>query len=190
MPVDPEVRALIENQTVFLTEQINGLKRSLTASNERNEALTKENISLTQQLLAAQAEIVSLRETVDANKNHSISELARHKAESAAAIKAAVAASDAKIDGLKIRLDDLEQYGRRKSIRIQNVAIVPGEDKDESQNLLLTAINESLKPSGIVLRQKDTIRFHRSSAAKDDKNNQGGKVSQCLVKLKNWRLRR
>jgi hypothetical protein len=40
-----------------------------------------------------------------------------------------------------------------------------------------------------VLRHKDTIRFHRSSAAKDDKDVDGGKVSQVIIKLKNWRLR-
>ena len=91
--------------------------------------------------------------------------------------------------GLRIQLDDLEQYGRRKSIRDQNVPIMPNEHKDKTQDLLLTAINNTLKPSGVVLQHKDIIRFHRSSAAKDDRNVEGGKVSQCIIKLKNWPLR-
>ena len=197
MPVDPEVKALLENQTVHLTELINGLKRSLTASNERCEAVTRENAAILKQLAEVRAENdtiraenVALRAEIAASKSYAADELAKHKLESAAAIKAAVVASNAKINGLKIQLDDLEQYGRRKSIRIQNVPVVPNEDKDKSQDLLLKSINSVLEPTGIVLRHKDTIRFHRSSAAKDDKNVQGGKVSQCLVKLKNWPLRR
>ena len=150
MPVDPEVKALLENQTVHLTELINGLKRSLTASNERCEAVTRENAATLKQLAEVRAENAiiraendALRAEVAANRSHAADELAKHKAESAAAIKKAVVASDAKMNGLKIQLDDLEQYGRRKSIRIQNVPVVPDEHKDKSQDLLLTSINNT-----------------------------------------------
>jgi hypothetical protein len=77
-----------------------------------------------------------------------------------------------------ISLDDLEQYGRRKSIRFQNVAVVAGEDKNS--NLLLASINKRLEPAGIELKPIDIIRFHRSSAAKDGKEIQG-KVTHLLV---------
>jgi hypothetical protein len=90
---------------------------------------------------------------------------------------------------MQIELDDLEQYGRRKSIRVQNVPVVQGEDKDSDQNLLLASINATLAPSKIVLKQEDIIRFHRSSAAKDDKYTPNQKVAQCIIKLRNWRLR-
>ena len=193
MPVDREtqefIASQIESQTVALTELINSLKRQNTASNERCELLTKENILLKQQLVEARVEIDSLRDAVVTNRKLAIDELATHKAESAAAIRAAVAASDAKLNGVKIALDDLEQYGRRKSIRVQNVPLVAGEDKDKSQDLLLASINATIQPSGIVLNHKDIIRFHRSSAAKDNRDVEGGKVSQCIVKVKNWKLR-
>ena len=152
MTVDTEIQLFIssqiENQTTHLTELINGLKRQITASNERCERsnercelLTKENVLLKQQLVEARVEIDRLNDVVTTNRKLSVDELAQHKAESAAAIKAAVMASDATIDGLRIQIDDLEQYGRRKSIRVQNVPVVAGEDKDRSQNLLLTSIN-------------------------------------------------
>ena len=196
MPVDAETQALIqsliEQQTVHLTELINGLKRSLTASNERCESLTKanttineQNLALTRELALARDEIAELR----AQQTLAADDLSKHKAESAAAIRAAVVASDAKLDGVRIQLDDLEQYGRRKSIRVQNVPLVDGEDKDKSQDLLLASVNMTLQPSGIALRHKDIIRFHRSSAAKDDRDVPGRKVSQCIIKVKNWKLR-
>jgi hypothetical protein len=189
MAVAPEVRELLEAQTTELTELINGLKRAVTASNERSEQLVKDNIILKQQLNEARAEIDILRVAMAVNKTEAADDLAQHKTESSAAIKAAVVASNAKINGLRIELDDLEQYGRRKSIRLQNVPVVPNEDKDHSQDLLLTSVNETLAPSGIALRKKDIIRFHRSSAAKENKDVLGGKVSQCIIKLKNWHLR-
>jgi hypothetical protein len=152
--------------------------------------LTRDNTAIHEQNLALARELAVARDEIADLQTLAADDLAKHKAESVAAIRAAVIASDAKIDGLRIQLDDLEQYGRRKSIRVQNVPIVPGEDRDATQDLLLTSINATLQPSKIVLRQKDTIRFHRSSAAKDNRDAPGTKVSQCIVKLKNWRLRR
>ena len=117
-----------------------------------------------------------------------------HKAESALAIKtavkAAVASQKAVIDGLRLDIDDLEQYGRRKNIRIQGVEVMEGKDEDVDQDILLTSVNKTLAPSGIVLEHKHIIRFHRSSAIKDDKFRRGVKSSQVIVKLKNWPLRR
>jgi hypothetical protein len=156
---------------------------------DENAELRKERAVDKKRIDEAHAEISALRLAMQVSNQEATEDLARHKIESAAAIKAAVIASDAKIDGLRIELDDLEQYGRRKSIRVQNVPIVNGEDKDKSQDLLLQSMNATLKPAKIVLKHEDIIRFHRSSAAKDDRNTKGGKVSQCIVKMRNWRLR-
>jgi hypothetical protein len=72
---------------------------------------------------------------------------------------------------------------------VQNVPVVQGEDRDKSQDLLLASINATLQPSGIVIQHKQIIRFHRSSAAKDDKDVRGQKVSQVIIKLRNWHYR-
>ena len=55
--------------------------------------------------------------------------------------------------------------------------------------MLLKSVNETLTPAGIALEHSDIIRFHRSSAMKDDKDVPFGKVSQVIIKLRNWRLR-
>jgi hypothetical protein len=189
MAIDPDVKALLENQHTQLTEALSTLGRDLKRSNDLCEKLSLECTDLRQQLADSRVEIENLRLAMEVGRVEASDEIAKNKQESADAIKAAVVASDARIDGLKIELDDLEQYGRRKSIRVQNVPVVNGEDKDRSQVKLLASINKTLSPSGISLRQKDIIRFHRSSAAKDDKDVAFQMVSQCIVKLKNWRLR-
>ena len=89
-----------------------------------------------------------------------------------------------------IQIDDLQQYSRRQSIRVQGVAFVPGEDKDDfDESLLLAQINKTLEPANIVIDESEVIRFHRSAALKDDKFNPGTKTSQVLIKFKHWRVR-
>jgi hypothetical protein len=150
--------------------------------------LMRECANLKQQLTDARLEIASMKVTCNVQKAESEMALEDYKTESAEAIKAAVAAAvaDQKVvfDGLKVDIDDLEQYGRRKSICVQNVALVPGESKDKTQDLLLASVNARLEPAGIKLDHKQIICFHRSSAEKDDKNIHGGKVSQVIIKLK------
>ena len=68
--------------------------------------------------------------------------------------------------------------------------MVTGEDDDKNQDLLLASVNARLEPADIVLSHEDIVRFHRSSATKDDRDNEGAKVSQVIVKLRNWPLRR
>jgi hypothetical protein len=186
MAIDPATKALLESQHNQLSEAISNIARDLRRSNEACEKLTLECTDLRKQLSESRAEVEVLRLAMDVNADA----ISTVKSESAAAIRAAVVKSDARIDGVRIELDDLEQYGRRKSIRVQNVTVVAGEGKDDTDNeLLLASINATLAPSKIVLKQEDVIRFHRSSAAKDDKYTPDKKVSQCIIKLRNWRLR-
>ena len=204
MPVDPDVRLLFESQHNLLSEKLdnklNKLERALTLSNENSAKLVRECSELKEKVVVAEAEAKEARDEVKAlkaemavNKAAADKALADHKIESAKAIKAAVAKAveeqKAVISKLRIDLDDLEQYGRRKSVRIQNVRVVPDEYEDKNQDLLLGSVNDRLAPSGIKLAHEDITRFHRSSAAKDDKDVEGGKVSQVIVKLRNWKLR-
>ena len=209
--MDPDVKAMLESNHTQLSERLKKIERSLHLSNDNCARLTKENSELKhlvaeqsdrfvkensdlKQLVAKQNfEIQTLKSTVAANKLASDLALENHKTESARAIKTAVAkavsAHKASIDELRIGLDDLEQYGRRKSVRIQNVRVVQGENDDKSQDKLLASVNQRLEPSGIKLVHEDLIRFHRSSALKDDKDVPGGKVSQVILKMRNWKLR-
>ena len=87
-----------------------------------------------------------------------------------------------RIDDEAVCRDDLEQYGRRMSVRVQNVPVVDGEDDD--RGLLLNTINGQLAQIGMIIKPEQIIRFHRSSKPKDSRD--GGQVSQCLVKLRSW----
>ena len=88
-----------------------------------------------------------------------------------------------KLQGV-IRSDDLEQYGRRMSVRVQNVAFAEGEK--ENPELLLREINNKIANVNIKLSPSDCVRYHRSSKPKVEK---GVQVSQCLVKLVHWSKR-
>jgi hypothetical protein len=170
--MDPATKAYLDSQHNELMEQFAESKREQARLHERCISLTAEVVELRQLLAASRAELATVKTSVVEVKK---------------ATDAKIAAQDVRIDAQDLRLDDLEQYGHRKTIRVQNVRMVPGEDKNSA--LILEAINERLAPSGITLREKDTIRYHRSSAPKDDCDIQGGKVAQCIIKLKNWRLR-
>ena len=192
MVLDKDTKAFIERHHNDLLEQFKEVKRDLVRSNELCDKLGGDNIVLKADNVALKTELADARDEIKLLKK----EMTDHKAESAAAIKAAVAQAveeqKAVIDGLKIDIDDLQQYGRRNSIRVQNVAVVEGEndDDDEDQDRLLASVNARLAPAGVKLEHDEIIRFHRSSKAKEDKDNEGGKVSQVLIKLRNWRIRR
>ena len=190
MGLDRDTKAVLDRQHTELMEHVNAMRRDLGHSNALCEKLTEDNAILKIEQNNLKLELATSRQEVATLR----AELANHKRESAEAIKAAVekavAEHKAVIKGVRVDLDDLEQYGRRKSIRIQNVAVVAGEGEDENQDLLLDSVNKRLEHSGIILQHEDIVRFHRSSASKDDKDKPGEKVSQVIVKLRNWRLRR
>ena len=189
MVLDKDTKAFIERHHNDLLEQFKEVKRDLAQANELNDKLSGDNIVLKADNVQLKADLAEARNEIKALKK----DVADHKVESAAAIKAAVAQAvkeqKAVIDGLKIDIDDLQQYGRRKSIRVQNVVVVPGENDDDNQDLLLASVNARLAPAGVKLEHEDIIRFHRSSKAKDDADIEGGKVSQVLIKLRNWPIR-
>ena len=165
--MNEDIKACIDAFKASCEENFRQLKQQLTRVEERNVELTAEVASLKQHLAATKAELEAVKRAAAEEK----------------------AASSARIDKLELRVDDLEQYGRRKSIRVQNVPVVEGEDKDSS--LVLAQINLQLQPTGIQLREKDCIRYHRSSKEKDNIDEEvGGKVSQCIIKVKYWSVRR
>ena len=88
------------------------------------------------------------------------------------------------ICGLKIEIDDLQQYSRRRSVRIEGLEYKPGETEDD----LFTTIQTSLKEVDIAIEPCDVIRFHRSTKPK--KNRDGVMCAQTLVKFARWQPRK
>ena len=85
-----------------------------------------------------------------------------------------------------IAVDDLEQYGRRMSVRVEGI---PWEEGETNDDLEKTMIAEFAKV-GVKIEPPDIVRLHRSSKVKEWK--QGRKVSltkQCIIKFSNWRSR-
>ena len=88
------------------------------------------------------------------------------------------------VDCLKISVDDLQQYGRRYAIRIENIPYKRGETETE----LHAKVVNVLAIAGVKV-QDDTIgRFHRSSGPR--KNDDGIDVAQTIVKFRHWAPRR
>jgi hypothetical protein len=174
MPIDEDTKAYIDVFRTSMEEHFRILRQDLARSHQQCENLTAEVTNLRQQLVATRTELTDAR-----------AELAQVK-EDSIADKAAAKALHVK---LELRVDDLEQYGRRKSIRVQNVPVVEGENDDIS--LVLDQINKKIAPTGIVIGENDCIRYHRSSKEKVNLDRAvGGMVTQCIVKLKHWSLRR
>ena len=103
------------------------------------------------------------------------------------------------VEALNIKVDDLEQYSRRTSIRIENIPYVQGETEAD----LNTKGDDVLSNAGVVV-ERDTISiFHHSGKPlplrKKRNNNEneedvgGGEgtlVAQTIVKFRHWGSRR
>jgi hypothetical protein len=88
------------------------------------------------------------------------------------------------IDNLTVSADDLQQYGRRYSIRIENIPVTKGESEED----LSRKVKDVLKIANVDV-QIDTIdRLHRSSAPRT--NADGTVVAQTIVKFRHWGPRR
>ena len=82
------------------------------------------------------------------------------------------------------KMDDLEQYQRRQSVRIEGLKFTPGETPEQLTNLVKT----NLAKIGIELADTDIIRLHRSSKPKTRENDKVV-VAQTIIKLSNWKIR-
>ena len=81
-----------------------------------------------------------------------------------------------------IRIDDLEQYGRRMNIRIEGLTWAEGETTEQLQKSII----EEVGKQGVTLKAADIIRLHRSSRPKE-KN--GVVTKQAIVRLATWKAR-
>ena len=81
-----------------------------------------------------------------------------------------------------IRVDNLEQYGRRMNLRIKGLPWREGETVDDLQKKII----EEVGKQGVVLKPTDIVRLHRSSRAKEK---DGVITKQAIMRLSNWKAR-
>ena len=115
-----------------------------------------------------------------AESDAKVSDLARQLNES----RSEVRSLKRQVEDSNIFIDDLEQYGRRMSVRVENVPFSRGE----TENDLFTKIHTKLAEVDVNINLNDVVRFHRSSAPKV--NEDGSTVAQCIVKFGKWEARR
>ena len=200
MPLDADTKAYLDARHNELMEKLDVQGRALRVSNEQCAKLNHEVNDLRSQLAAAISELervkagciqdftsaqtrVDEQDEVIKMQDKTIRHLGRDVGDNLKLLHE----NEGVIAEQAVLIDDLQQYGRRQSVRVQGVTVVPGEGDDDS--LLLEQVNKALEPANIALQASDVIRFHRSSAIKDDKFAPGTKSSQVLIKLKHWCVR-
>jgi hypothetical protein len=186
MSLDATTKAYLDVRHNELLERFSEQGRQLARSTERCETLIAEVCELRQQLAAAKVELAEVK-AASIQDWTAAQDRMDDQDDTIRALSKDILAQKKLIKDQSLDIDDLQQYGRRQSIRVQGVAVVPGENDNDT--LLFDQINKTLAPSNIVLRETDVIHFHRSSAIKDDKYAPGTKSSQVILKLKHWNVR-
>ena len=79
-----------------------------------------------------------------------------------------------------IKIDDLEQYGRKQSLRIEGIEVVPGETNTLLAKNVVSALNEL----GADVKEADFVRLHRSGRSYTDRA--GKRVAQTIVRFNAW----
>ena len=83
-------------------------------------------------------------------------------------------------------VDDLQQYGRRSSVRIEGIVF----DQGETPAQLRQKVKDNVAELGITMEDVDIFRLHRSSRPKRcDRRKDGTMIAQTLVKLRSWDIR-
>ena len=85
-------------------------------------------------------------------------------------------------DDMEERIDDLEQYGRKNSIRIEGISITDSETNLQLAEKVVNTLNEM----GAAVTQEDFFRLHRPGKPhmKD-----GRRVAQTIVRFRSWAAR-
>ena len=91
------------------------------------------------------------------------------------------AALEAKLD---VRLDDLQQHGRKPNLRIEGIAYRANETNAELQQKVVTALNNMQAD----IDDLDINRLHRSSKPRKDRDT-GVLVAQTIVNFRSWGAR-
>ena len=159
-----EMRAAIE---CAISKHMTSLTASQTSFTASLSALTQEISTLKLSLSQRDDKIVSLEQK--------IALLETRPDASRLAVR---------IEQLEAGQDELEQYGRRLNIRLENVPV----NHNESPAALESQVMGLLKDAGAAIQPVDVVRLHRATAPRTA---QGSSVqsSQLIIRLNNWRAR-
>jgi len=89
------------------------------------------------------------------------------------------------VKAAKIELDNLQQYQRRRNVRIEGIEKAEGETEEK----LFESIQKTLKEVDVVVEEKDIVRFHRSAAPKINKETKK-MCQQVIVQFSHWKPRK
>ena len=84
-------------------------------------------------------------------------------------------------EDLFVAIDDLAQYGRKPSLRIEGIPFVKGETNDQ----LKTKVIDSLNEIHANVSDADIFRLHRSGKPHKDRDT-GILVAQSIVRFRHW----
>ena len=91
----------------------------------------------------------------------------------------------------RVTYDDLEQYTRRTSVRVNGIPLLQGEDdRAFDRSKLLAAVNEQITAvhPNLVIQPDDVNRFHRSGKPRTDEET-GVRSAPVLIQFKHWEPR-
>ena len=81
-----------------------------------------------------------------------------------------------------VKIDDLEQYGRKNSLRIEGIAVADKETSSQLTDKVVATLNSM----GAAVTSSDFFRLHRSGKP----HTKGGRrVAQTIVRFQSWEAR-
>jgi chromosome segregation ATPase len=90
-----------------------------------------------------------------------------------------------RISDLEYEHDELEQYGRRMNIRLDNV---PEQENETPASVERKAL-EMLAEAGEIIKSSDVVRMHRLGQLRPDRDQPQRKQGQVIIRLNNWAAR-
>ena len=84
-------------------------------------------------------------------------------------------------EDFEVKIDDIEQYGRKSSLRIEGIKVTPDETNDQLKDSVLAELNTM----GANITKSDIWRLHRSGKPHRDRDT-GELVAQSIVKFASW----
>ena len=166
---------IINNSAEELKTEISLLRTSVESKNKQISDLQSTTASL-------KVTIDELKSTVN-EKNDQISALNIKVVEvvrRSVLLSSKLAESH---DSLSNSIDDLEQYGRKNSLRVEGIEV----SQNETNADLTIKVAKALNSLGAKVTSTDFFRLHRSSGSRTTKD--GRVVSQCIVKFNSWAAR-
>ena len=171
---------LFQSQAALFKEENARLRATLVS---RNKQLADAQASLQATTTELSTKIDTLQKTIDA-KDERITKLEEGIV--------TVVQRNVKLESdivttrndLNIRVDDLEQHGRKMCLRIEGIEI----SADFETNAELTdKVETALTSLGADVTSADFIRLHRSSRARTTAD--GRRVAQTIVRFRDWKSR-